>query len=165
MIKHTYIVLLKEFSELFKCLASSSTHTVSRWLDLLFKTLQQKRKRNKRENSHDTYMSTFSYGRSLPIYRLLVCRIFIKTLIIISISTNIHRPYVCDHLGPYISLVNNSIDQIKPYWSTLINYPHQHIDYLINDRFMPIYKLSCQHVVCQTIPRALENMEYIKTPL
>ena len=53
---------------------------------------------------------------------------FIKTLIIMSISTNIHRPYVCDPLGPYISLVNNSIDQITPYWSTLINYPHPHID-------------------------------------
>ena len=39
-----------------------------------------------------------------------------------SISTNIHKPYVCDPLGPYISLVNNSIDQITPYWSTLINY-------------------------------------------
>ena len=45
-----------------------------------------------------------------------------------SISTNIHIPYVFDPLGPYISLVINSIDQIKPYWSTLINYPHPHID-------------------------------------
>ena len=45
-----------------------------------------------------------------------------------SISTNIHKPYVCDPLGPYISLVNNSIDQITPYWSTLINYPYPHID-------------------------------------
>ena len=53
---------------------------------------------------------------------------FIKTLIIMSISTNIHRPYVCDPLGLYISLVNNYIDQITLYWSTLINYPHPHID-------------------------------------
>ena len=49
-------------------------------------------------------------------------------LMIMSISTNIHRHYVCDPLGPYISLVNNYIDQITPYWSTLINFPHPHID-------------------------------------
>ena len=36
-----------------------------------------------------------------------------------SVSTNIHRPYVCDPLGPYISLLNNPIDQITPYWSTI----------------------------------------------
>ena len=29
-----------------------------------------------------------------------------------SISTNIHRPYEYDPLDPYISLVNNSIDQM-----------------------------------------------------
>ena len=45
-----------------------------------------------------------------------------------SISTNINRPYVCDPLGLYLSLVNNSIDQITLYWSTLINYQHPHID-------------------------------------
>ena len=37
-----------------------------------------------------------------------------------SISTNIYRPYVCDPLGQYISLVKNYINQITPYWSTLI---------------------------------------------
>ena len=31
-----------------------------------------------------------------------------------SISTNILKPYVCDPLSLYISLVNNSIDQIIP---------------------------------------------------
>ena len=45
-----------------------------------------------------------------------------------SISTNIYKPYVCDPLGPYISLVNNYIDQVTPYWSTLINYLHPYID-------------------------------------
>ena len=44
MRKHTYKVSLKEFLKLFKCLASSSIHTVSRWLDLLFKALPQERK-------------------------------------------------------------------------------------------------------------------------
>ena len=72
-------------------------------------------------------MGTLSYGHSLPIYRHLVCRFLIKTLIIMSISTNIHKPYVCDLLSPYISLVNNSLGLITPYWSTFINYPHQHI--------------------------------------
>ena len=42
-----YIVSLKEFLKLFKCLASSGIHTVSGWLNLLFKALQQERKRRK----------------------------------------------------------------------------------------------------------------------
>ena len=58
-------------------------------------------------------MRTLSRGNSLPIYRHLVCIFFIKTLIIISISTNIHRPYVYDPLGSY--RVSNSIDQITSY--------------------------------------------------
>ena len=40
-------VSLKEFLKLFKCLASSGIHTVSGWLDLLFKSLHQERKRRK----------------------------------------------------------------------------------------------------------------------
>ena len=71
-------------------------------------------------------MGTSSCGRSPPIYRYLVCGFFIKTLIIMSISTN--RPSMCDPLGPYISLVNNNINQITTYWLTLINYPNPHID-------------------------------------
>ena len=47
MRKHTYSVPLKEFLKLFKCLASSGIHTVSGWLDLLFKALHQERKRRK----------------------------------------------------------------------------------------------------------------------
>ena len=82
-----------------------------------------------------------------------------------SISTNIHRPYVCDPLGPYISLINNSIDQITSYWSTFINYSHQHIDELIKDLFNPINRLSCQPVGCQAIPRTLGDMKYVITHL
>ena len=74
----------------------------------------------KGENSHKAFMGTFSSGWYLVFFR--------KTLIIIPISTNIYRLYMCDLLGPYISLVNYSIDQITFYRSTLINYPHQHID-------------------------------------
>ena len=40
-------VSLKEFLKIFKCLASSGIHTVSGWLDLLFKALHQERKRRK----------------------------------------------------------------------------------------------------------------------
>ena len=51
------------------------------------------------------------------IYKYLVCGFFIKPLderhlnifkifIIISISTNIYRPYVCDSLGRYIDNFN-----------------------------------------------------------
>ena len=122
-------------------------------------------KEKKGENSHKACIGTFSCGRSPPICRHLEWCLFIKTLIIISISTNIHRPYVCDPLGPYISLVNNSIDQITPYLSTLIKYPHPHIDYLINDRFNPIDKLSCQPVGCQATPSTLGDMEYVRTHL
>ena len=38
---------LEGFLELFKCLASKGIHTVSGWLDLLFKALHQERKRRK----------------------------------------------------------------------------------------------------------------------
>ena len=81
-----------------------------------------------------------------------------------SISTNIYRPYVFGLLSLYISLVYNSIDQKTPYWSTLINYPHQHIDYLFKDRFNPIDRLSCQPVECQGTPHTLRDMEYVSTP-
>ena len=73
-------------------------------------------------------MSTLSCGRSPLIYRHLVCEFFIKSLINISIFANIHKPSMCDPIGPYISLVNNSIGPTTPYWSTLINYIYQYID-------------------------------------
>ena len=57
-------------------------------------------------------MGTLSCGHSPLIYRYLVCNFFIKTLIIMSIFTKIHTPYMRDALGPYISLVDKSIDQI-----------------------------------------------------
>ena len=87
-------------------------------------------------------MGTLSCGRSPLICRHLICRFFIKTLIIISISTNIYRPYVCDPLGLYISLVNNSIGPITPNWSTLIVYTHHiFIDFiLIFQEFFGIIK-------------------------
>ena len=65
-----------------------------------------------REESDKACMGTLSCGRSLLLYGHLVCVFFIKALIIIFISTNIYRLYVYDPLGLYISLVNNSIDQI-----------------------------------------------------
>ena len=43
-----------------------------------------------------------------------------KTLSIMSIFTDVHWPYVCDPLGLYIFLVNDSIDPI-----TLISLPYQ----------------------------------------
>ena len=76
-------------------------------------------------------MRTLSCGHSPPIYRYLICEFFIKTLIIMYKSTRIRRPYACNALGLYISLVNNSKDQIASYWSTLINYLHQN-NILIN---------------------------------
>ena len=55
-------------------------------------------------------MSILSCVCSPPNYIYLVCKFFIKTLILMSISTNIRRPYVYDPLGLYIALVNNSIE-------------------------------------------------------
>ena len=107
-------VSLKEFLKLFKCLASSGIHTVSRWLDLLFKAFHQERKRRK-ERVLTKLACAPSVVVVLPLFiDIWYDVIFIKTLIIMFISTNIHRPYVCDPLGPYISLVNNTIDQITP---------------------------------------------------
>ena len=128
MRKYTYVVLLKEFLKLFKCLTSSGIHTIFRWLDLLLKALHQERKRR-----NERILTKLAWAPSVVVVLPLFIDIwyevfFIKTLIILSISTNIHRPYMCDPLGPYISLVNNSIDQITPYWSTLINYLHQYRD-------------------------------------
>ena len=128
MRKYTQRVSLKNFLKLFKCLASSGMHMVYRWLDLLLKALYQERKRRNEKNSLKACIGTLSYGHSHLIYRHLVCGFFVKIVIIMSISTNIHRTYVCDPLDLYISLVNNSLEKRIPYWSTLINYPYQHID-------------------------------------
>ena len=73
-------------------------------------------------------MGFLSCGRSPPTFRHLVCRFFMKILIIMSIFINIHKPHVGDPLGSYISLVNNSINPITPYWLKFINYLYQHID-------------------------------------
>ena len=67
-------------------------------------------------------MGTLSYGHSPPIYMHLVYEFFIKALKILSISTNIDRPNVCDPLSPNILLVTNYIDPITSYWLTFINY-------------------------------------------
>ena len=69
-------------------------------------------------------MGTLSCGRSPPIYRDIVYVILIKILIIISLSNNIYKPYMYEHLGSYISLVNNSIDPIQLYWLKFINHLH-----------------------------------------
>ena len=115
------------FLKIFKCLAFSDIYKISGWLDLLFKALHQERKRRNERILTTLALTPLVCGRSPLIYRHLIYRSFIKILIIMSISTNIHRPYVCDPLSPYISLVHNSIDQITSYWPTLINYPFQHI--------------------------------------
>ena len=52
----------------------------------------------------------------------------IKTLIIMSIFTNIHKPYVCDPIYPYISQVDNPIDPITSYCLTFMNYLYQYIN-------------------------------------
>ena len=115
MRKHTYMVSLKEFLKLFKCLASSNIHTVFGWLDLLFKALHQERKR--RKERIPTRLAWVPWVVViLPLFIDIWYKVFFtKTLKIMYIATNIYRLYVCDPLGPYISLVNNSIDQITPY--------------------------------------------------
>ena len=71
-------------------------------------------------------MGTLNCSHSPPIYRHLVCELFINNLMIMPIPMKIYR-HVCDPLSPYILLVNNFITPITPYWSSFINYLHQHI--------------------------------------
>ena len=103
MFEKTYLhVSLKEFLKLFNCLASSSIHTVSGWLDLLFKSLHQEIKRRE-----ERILTRLAWVPPIvvvlpPIYRHLVWGFFIKTLIIVSICTNIHRPYVCDLMSRFL---------------------------------------------------------------
>ena len=47
MRKYIYKVYLKKILKLFKCPASSSIHTISRWLNLPVKALHQERKKRK----------------------------------------------------------------------------------------------------------------------
>ena len=127
MRKHVLKVSLKEFLKLLKYLASSSINTIS----VVRSPLQSSSSREKDkigESFHKACMGTFSSNRSPPINRHLVCKFFMKTLIIMSISIKIYRPYVCDPLDLYISLVNNYKYPIIPYCSTFIYYLHQHID-------------------------------------
>ena len=88
--------------------------------------LREKEKKGK--NFHNVFMGNLSCGHFTLICRHLVCSFSYKNFIIISMSANIYRPYVCDILGLYIALSNYSIEPITPYWSTSINYLHQHID-------------------------------------
>ena len=68
MYEKTYLqVSLKEFLKLFKCLASSGIHTVSGWLDLLFKALHQERKRRK-ERIHTRLVWVPSVLVVLPLF-------------------------------------------------------------------------------------------------
>ena len=71
-------VFLKEFLKLLKCLASSGIHTVSGWLDLLFKALRQERKGRKERILTKACMGTLSCGCSPHIYRHLVQGFFHK---------------------------------------------------------------------------------------
>ena len=117
MRKHTYKVSLKEFLKLFKCLASSHIHMVSGWLDLLSKALHQERKKRMERICTRLARAPWVVVILTLFIEILYEVFFIKTLIIMSTSTNINKPYVCDLLGPYIVLVNSSIDQITSYWS------------------------------------------------
>ena len=52
-------------------------------------------------------------------------KFFTKTLTIMSISTDVYSPYVCDPLGPYITQVNDSINPITligPYQLNISTY-------------------------------------------
>ena len=115
-------------NRIFYALICINNHVINRINCMLSKSSSPREKEKKGENSYKPCMGTLSCGFPPPIYRHLVCGYFIKILIIMSISTNIHTPYMCHPLGPYISIVNNSINSPKSYWSTLINYLYQHID-------------------------------------
>ena len=79
-----------------------------------------------------------------------------------SISTDVHWPYMCDPLGLYILPINNSIDLI----TLIVLLTIIHINIFINfikDWFNLIDKLSYQPIGWQAISRALGNIEYMRT--
>ena len=80
-------------------------------------------------------------------------KFFTKTLIIISISTDIYWPYVCDPLGPYISLVNDSINPI-----TLTDLSYQLTISKYKQLAKQIDKLSRELGGCQATPSILGDM-------
>ena len=112
---------MKEFLILFKCLASNNTDTIFKWLDLLFKELHKERTRRK-----NRILARLLLVPLVVVILSLFINIWFmdflqKNLIIMSISTKIYRPYVCDTLGLYIFLVNKFINPITPYWSKFID--------------------------------------------
>ena len=107
IIIHTRFIEAIHVSNLYRYLHNCWT------IDLLLNALHQEKKG---ENFYKACIGTLSYSYSSLIYRHLVCEIFTKTIIITSLSSNIHRLYVCDPLGPYILLVNNSIETLILNW-------------------------------------------------
>ena len=82
--------------------------------DLLFKVFTNREREEMREFSQGLYEHLELWSLS-PTYKNLVCQFFTKNLIIVSISSSIYVSYVCDLLGLYILLVNNSIDPKTTY--------------------------------------------------
>ena len=68
-------------------------------------------------------------------------------LIIIYISINIYRTYVCDPLTSYISLVNNSIDIIMSYHSTLYYNIYIYIYYSLSISILGVLGAKRCHVL------------------
>ena len=81
-------------------------------LELFFSALHQERKRRNEKVSNKVCINTLRCGYFSFIYRHWVSEFLIKALTIMSISTNIYRPYVYDPLSLPISVVNYSINLI-----------------------------------------------------
>ena len=96
---------LKEFKKSFKCLTSNDIHMIDIQLDLLLNTLHEEKKKKRGRVSNEVCIGKIECGHS-------VYKIFIKALIIMSISINVYIPYMCDSLCPYILLVKNFVDLI-----------------------------------------------------
>ena len=92
---------------MFKYPTSSGAHTIVADLSSI-------EKEKKCDNFHQGLYGHSKVWSASLYYKHYICKIFTKTCIIMSISINTHRSYVCDLLGPYILLVSNSIDLIKP---------------------------------------------------
>ena len=65
--------------------------------------------------SFSPYLYTYQLGTSC-----CGMLIFHETLVIMYISNNFNRPYVCDPLGSYILIVKSFTDLIRSYWSNLL---------------------------------------------
>ena len=97
-----------EFLKLLRCSTSNSIHIITRRLDFFFIALHKEIKRKNRRVSNNVCIGILVRGPPLIDKHWSIN--FSQTLQNMSIFNNIYQSYVCDPLGLYILLFDNSID-------------------------------------------------------